>query len=349
MSNITVPQSICIIRLSAIGDCINVIPLVQLIQKTYPQVKITWITEKIDADLLNFMSGIDFITYNKKKGLKELQRLKKILKTRHFDYLLHLQSAIKASIIAHFVKAETKIGFCKERSKDLQWMFINKKIPSPRGSHVVDGFMEFAYAIGCPREVPVWNITTDQTALDKFKKIISLNRPLCLINPCTSKESKNWTIEGYIEICNYMIDKGFNVYLIGGNSKTEQIYNHEIINAARNGVDSLIGKTTINELLAVISMASIVISADTAAVHMANALNIPVVGLYATHNPERVGPYNQPQNAVSVYETCVEKEYGKPSSMLPWRTRVHNPEAMKLITPSMVQSAVDKVCKDWNL
>ena len=146
-----------------------------------------------------------------------------------------------------------------------------------------------------------------------------------------------------------MIDKGFNVYLIGGNSKTEQIYNHEIINAARNGVDSLIGKTTINELLAVISMASIVISADTAAVHMANALNIPVVGLYATHNPERVGPYNQPQNAVSVYETCVEKEYGKPSSMLPWRTRVHNPEAMKLITPSMVQSAVDKVCKDWNL
>jgi heptosyltransferase I len=323
--------------------------MVQLIQKTYPSIKITWITEKIETEILDFLPNIEFITFNKKDGFKEFKRIKKLLKKQSFDYLLHIQSAFKASIIASFVKATTKIGFNWERSKDLQWLFVNQKIPKPKSKHVVDGFMEFAYAIGCPHEAPTWQLQINDQSLRKIKTLLSFDRPICLVNPCTSKESKNWTIEGYIDICNYMADKGFNVYLIGGNSKIEQIYNHEIIHTVRSGVESLIGKTTIKDLLALISLSDLTISADTAAVHIANALGKPVVGLYATHDPKRVGPYNQLQYVVSVYEQCIKKEYNKPSDQLPWRTRVHDREAMKIITFDMVQSKIDQICQDFNI
>lgn len=349
MSNVTDPKSICIIRLSAIGDCFNIIPAVQLIQKTYPQIKITWITEPLEAELLDFLPNINFISYNKKNGLKELRRIKKLLKHEKFDYLLHMHSALKASILASFIHAKVKIGFNKERSKDLQWLFVNKKIPKPQSKHVVDGFMEFAYAIGCPREKPEWKITIDPKALENTKKLLDFERQICLINPCTSKEQKNWLIEEYAKLCNYMDDKGFNVYLIGGKSEIEKYYNAEIMDQVRSNVESLVGKTSLKELVALISQADIVISADTAAVHIANALNKPVVGLYATHDPKRVGPYNQQEYVVSVYNECAEKEYGKPIDQLPWRTRVRDPEAMKLISFDLVQASIDRICQDFNI
>ena len=146
--------------------------MVQLIQKTYPSIKITWITEKIETEILDFLPNIEFITFNKKDGFKEFKRIKKLLKKQSFDYLLHIQSAFKASIIASFVKATTKIGFNWERSKDLQWLFVNQKIPKPKSKHVVDGFMEFAYAIGCPYEAPTWQLQINDQSLRKIKTLL---------------------------------------------------------------------------------------------------------------------------------------------------------------------------------
>lgn len=342
--------SICIIRLSALGDCINALAMVQAIQKNFPKAQITWICGVPETKILGELTNsIQILTFDKKHSIKSYFKLRNELKNKNFTYLIQAQSAIRASLVSTAVHAINRIGFNKERATNLQCFFTNKKINSPQKKHVIDGFMEFAYFIGCSREPIDWIIKIKNESMNKAKNLLKTQKPVCLINPCTSKQSKNWTIDGYIAIADYMNQKGFSVFLIGGNSKIEKFYENEILAQRKNSICSLIGKTSLIDCFALISLSNIVISADTAAVHIANSLQKPVIGLYATHDPQRVGPYNFIKYSVSVYEEAIKKEYHKNSCELPWRTRVHLKDAMSMITPEMVYEKIDKICDDFKI
>ena len=81
---------------------------------------------------------------------------------------------------------------------------------------------------------------------------------------------------------------------------------------------------------------------------MANALNVPVIGIYAHHNPLRVGPYNFLKYVVSIYDECVKLEHPD-SSTIKWRTRVKDKQAMLKITSAMVREKFDEIMSDYHL
>lgn len=128
----TPPSSICILRLSAIGDCCHALALVRVIQRAWPQTRITWITGKIEATLFADLPGVEVIAFDKSKGWRGYLDLWRTLKGRKFDALLHLQAAMRASIATLGIKARVKLGFDKARANDGQWLFTNHRVPSPR-------------------------------------------------------------------------------------------------------------------------------------------------------------------------------------------------------------------------
>lgn len=349
MDSINQYQNICVIRLSAIGDCINAYATILNLKKSFPNAHITWIIGETEANLFKDCPDVELITYNKKKGIKELLRVRKLLKNRKFDVLLDMHTGIKASIISLFVNAKEKYGFDKQRSSDCQFLFVNKQVKSPDSPHTLDGFLAFTQAIGAKNLKPSWDFHLSKEELSFAEKSILTTKNL-IITPCTSKSYKNWTIHGYIELAKYAITKGFTVYLCGGKSNIEQETAKEILKDFPNNpnIINLIGKTSLREMLAVISKATIVLSPDSGPVHMANALNIPVIGLYAHHNPKRVGPYNFLNYVVSVYDECVKLEHPN-QTQLKWRTRVHDKQAMLKISSSMVKEAFNKILKDFHL
>lgn len=79
---------------------------------------------------------------------------------------------------------------------------------------------------------------------------------------------------------------------------------------------------------------------------MANAMQTPVIGLYAHHNPRRVGPYHYLQYVVSVYEEAILAETGKTSQDLSWRTRAKDEQAMQLIKSETVIRMFDQIVTD---
>ena len=101
------------------------------------------------------------------------------------------------------------------------------------------------------------------------------------------------------------------------------------------------GKTNLKQLSALISQVDLVLSPDSGPAHIATAQNTPVIGLYAYHNPLRTGPYHNLSNVVSVYEENAQKEFGKPSSLLPWVTKLKGKDLME-------QIQVDSVIKEMN-
>ncbi|MGL5664807.1 MAG: glycosyltransferase family 9 protein, partial [Shewanella sp.] len=125
----TAPHSLCILRLSAIGDVCNAIAAVQAIQKEWPLTHITWIVGKAESALLQAVDNIEVITLDKKQGWRGYLQLARALRGRKFDALLHMQTAFRASLASLLIKAPLRLGFDSTRTGDNQHWFINTPVP----------------------------------------------------------------------------------------------------------------------------------------------------------------------------------------------------------------------------
>jgi len=99
------PRSVCILRLSAIGDACHVVPIVRTLQQAWPATQLTWIIGRSEARLMRLLDGVEFITVDKRASLAGLTALRRELAGRRFEVLLHMQLALRASLVASCVPA----------------------------------------------------------------------------------------------------------------------------------------------------------------------------------------------------------------------------------------------------
>jgi len=342
------PNSICILRLSAIGDVCNAVAVIQMIQAQWPTTNITWVMGKLEAQLLGDLKNIEVLTFDKKKGIKGYFDIWSLLKGRKFDALLHMQTALRASVVSLGINAKYKLGFDNQRSSDMQSFFINHKVTSPNSMHVLDGFRAFALALGVKDKTLEWDIPIKQQELEWAAQQIN-GKPTVVIVPAASKAFKNWHEQGYSEVIEYLIDQGLQVILAGSPAAIEIELAANICKLTDNKVINLVGQSSLKEMLALLQAAKLVIAPDTGPAHMAVAVNTPVIGLYAHHNPQRTGPYNYRDYVVSVYQEAIEEETGKTLSELSWRSRVKDSSAMKRIKAADVIAMFDKVKVDFSI
>ncbi|ENM3911865.1 glycosyltransferase family 9 protein [Vibrio cholerae] len=340
------PASLCILRLSALGDVCNTIATVQAIQKHWPETHITWITGGLEAQLLSAIEGVEILVFDKKSGLAGYKTLWAQLKDREFDALLHMQYAIRASIATLGIKAKYRLGFTADRSQDLQTLFTNIKVPSPASLHVADGLMAFAHRIGVPKSELTWSLSYSEQDASWAETRFQTDKPNLLLVPGASKIYKNWNAEGYVDVINHAREKGWNVILAGSPAKVEVDLAEHIQSLLTEPCLNLVGESSIMQMLALIDKVEMVIAPDTGPAHMASAMQTPIIGLYAHHNPDRVGPYHYLKYVVSVYEETIFAETGKTSQQLSWRTRAKDEKAMNRITSDRVIAMFDQVVED---
>ena len=339
------PESVCILRLSAIGDVTHALPVLRTLQHHWPDTKITWIIGKNEHALVSEISGVEFITFDKTLGLGAYRDIRSKLAGRRFDLLLHMQLSLRASITSLLVKTDVKLGFDRARAKDLQWMFTNEKItPQSTRQHVVDSFLEFPRRLGL-KPVMKWDLPVSAEALDRVRHLLSGERFLA-INPCAvakSRNWRNWTAEGYAEAADFAAEHhGMTVLLTGGPSSEERNMADTITAMCSHKPHNLVGKTTLPELVALLRLSRAVIAPDTGPAHIASAIGTPVIGLYAATNPQRAGPYNFQQLVVNKYPDALRKYYELEIGDAPWGKRIQNDECMRLIEPADVTAMLSK-------
>lgn len=331
------------------------IPVVRTLQEHWPGTQITWIIGKTEASLINDLSdgnrsNVEFIIFDKTGGWRAHQALRRQLKNRRFDIFLHMQASLRANLASLAVKAPIRLGFDKARARDYQWLFTNKHIEGESRVHVLDGFFQFLEALGIKERRLRWDIPVPQTAHDFVKQELPTDKNILAINPCTSvrkRNWRNWSVEGYAQLADYAAQHhGMQVVLTGGLSSQEQDFGEAIISACGTTPVNLIGKTSLKQLLAVLQHAAAVVAPDTGPAHMATAAGTPVIGLYATSNPLRTGPYLSQQWVVNKYPEMLEQEYGKNIEQLSWGKRVRNAQAMDSIRIDDVIKQLDKCLRE---
>lgn len=342
-------KSICILRLTALGDCINAFGLIHALQAEKNDLDLMWVIDSRFASLFRDHLGNDLVPMLpvdiKKQGLfKACRKIKKILDNKEWDYAFALQTSIKASLCFRSIKAKIKLGYDEERAREAQFLFIDQKVQSPNNPHVLAGFMAFAEHIGFDDLRPSWDFKLSESELKPYRELFKDDR-IFTISPSSAREQKNWTLDGYIAVAKHAIEEGFKVVLVGTSENKELELCNNISKGINDNCLNLCGKTNLRQLASLISLSSLVLSPDSAAMHLASALSIPVIGLFAVHNPKRVGSWNYPDLWVSVYNDCASKECKDKN--ISWRYRVKDPHAMEKIKPQIVIDTFEKACEKY--
>ncbi|KAB2823511.1 glycosyltransferase family 9 protein [Aliivibrio finisterrensis] len=342
------PDSLCILRLSAIGDVCHAIAAVQAIQKEWPTTKITWIVGKIEAQLIHDLPGITVIPFDKKMGLKGMKAIWSQLNNQRFDALVHMQLALRASVLTLGIKAKYKVGFNRKRAKEGQWLFTNRKIEDTASAHVLDSFYSFVEYLGVPKSEPTWNIPLSEADMAFVDEHIPTETPYVVISPAASKDERNWLTERYAHLAGWLHEQGYHVVLCGSPSDRERLLGESIASLSQTALINLIGKTSLKQLTAVLNKAAVVIAPDSGPAHIATTQGTPVIGLYGHSNPKRTGPYNSLPYVVSVYEQHVTQQQNKPIEELKWSTRVKGDHIMQDITLDMITNSFQQLASTFN-
>jgi len=342
------PQSICLLRLSALGDVTHVLPLAHTLRTGLPGVELTWIIGKGERRLLDGLPGVRFIEYDKKTGLAGMRALRRGLGQR-FDALLQLQVSARANLLSAFVPARRRIGYDKSRSKEGHGLFVNERIPDRPGIHVLDAIGSFCEPLGLVRDAVVWNLPVpDEAHAWARAQWADDGRRTLMISPCSSHALRNWRAERYAALADHAIAQGWRIVLCGGRSELERSTGDAILAAmdARDGVLDLIGKDTLKQLPALLARADLLVTPDSGPMHIANAMGTKVLGLHAATNPNRSGPYSDRRYCVDRYDDAARKYRGKPASELKWGTKIEAEGVMELISVEDAVAAFERYRTD---
>lgn len=339
-------SSLCLLRLSALGDVTHVVPLVRTLQRAMPGASLHWVIDKGGYKLLEGLPGVVFHTYDKNTGLAGMRALRAQLPNR-FDALLQMQVAFRANVLSAFIPARRRIGYDRSRSKDLHGLFINERIADRPGIHVLDAIGSFCEPLGLQQTEVSWDLATPLAAREWARaQWDDDGRPVLMISPCSSHVRRNWYADRYAAVADHAASRGWRVVLCGGRSELERSTTDAILAAMQHPALDLVGKDTLKQLPALLERASLLMTPDSGPMHIANAVGTKVLGLHAASNPHRSGPYSDRRYCVDRYDDAARKYLGKPASELKWGAKVEFDGVMELVTVDDAIAAFERYCSD---
>jgi heptosyltransferase II len=331
-------KRILIIELLNIGDIITITPAIRALKHHYKQVKIDVLVKPAMKEVLKGNPHItNIITY---KGYK---RTKQEIKQKNYDlgFLFH-PGSWKASMLLFSGKVKYRIGGTKTGIWYGKGFFLNKKIfPNNTWQHKIDDILDVIKAVKIEPKDKQLEIYTTKKAETKIKKYLKgKKKPIIGINAASSHWTQQWYPKKFAEVANNYITKSKATIIFTG-TKNEKYQVEEIIKHVKKkkNILNLCGKTSFQELIALIKHLNLFLTIDSGATHIASALNTPTVTLFGPTIPTFWGPTGKNSSYIwKEKKACVGcRRY----------TCVYNKnhECMKSITPQEVMKESKKLLK----
>lgn len=348
------PRSILIVLLSAVGDAVQVLPVATALRRAFPTTRITWVLQPAPQSLVQGHPSIDeFVPFHWVStdrsprgilsGIRSVGRGAEALRAAArrqpdgcFDLLLDLQVYLKAGLLTAITPARVKLGFDWRRTRDLNWVLTTHSIPRAPVGHIQDQYFEFLHHIGVQTEPLEYGLTlSEREKEDQRDFFFGLDGPGCSLVVASSDPRKNWNPQGYAIVARRLREEfGMQPILVGGNSPREADMARAIRAEVGDGVLDARGGG-LRRLLWLLAGSALVISPDTGPLHMARAMDVPVIGLFGSTNPKRSGPYRRFTDlVVDGYARFPGEEYAA--------SRERRKGGMGRITPDMVMEKVER-------
>jgi heptosyltransferase-1 len=308
--------NILIVKLSAIGDVIHTLPSLTVLRRLYPDAHITWVVEEAAADLIVNHSLLDeTLVFRRKSWLKnikagqfrsswrEMRSFFRQLRERHYELVIDFHGLLKSSVVVFLSKGKRKLGY--NSWQELSGLFLSEKIFEDMNKHAVERYLDFPRYLGAKIEKPEFILpagadaeTKVQFLLDKYKLE---DRNFIAINPIAYWGTKLWDNKKFIRLAD-LIQRKSQLKVVFTGSEKESI--GKITSAMSTEGINLGGETSLLELAYLYKKARMVITTDSGPMHLAAAVEVPVIALFGPTDPARTGPYGDGHTIIRTALPC---------------------------------------------
>lgn len=288
---------VLLVRLSAIGDCLQTIPLAWAIRERFPAADVTWVVERPAAALVALCPAVDrLVVVPRGFSLqpRTLWRLRRILRQVQPQIALDPQGLTKSGLVAWLSGAQRRIGLARPAAREINpWLQTEHVVP--RQSHRVWRYLELLRPLGgqasCQEASPRFGLTIPlpvQQAMHQTTQRLAGFGPIAVLNPGAGWDSKRWPTERYAEVARHLGRRGVRSVVAWGGAR-EKAWAEAIVAAA--APDAVLAPpTSLVELAAMLKQAALFVGSDTGPLHLAAAVGTPCVGLFGASSAQDCGP-----------------------------------------------------------
>jgi lipopolysaccharide heptosyltransferase I len=330
-------RKILLIKLSAVGDVIHTIPVLNKVRRRYPAAQLDWLVTPGIAELLRHNPAItNVIEFDRDDWSRPWRltpfvnyaRLALKLRNTGYDLVIDMHGQLRTAIFTMATGAPVRIGFDRPRAavwdasprsfppetrkhawqgaREGSWLAYTDHIPVPTlDLHAVDRYLNVGPILGLDAGAADFSFPIPPEATKRIDALVDYygieKKKLAVLAPGTIWETKEWRSEGFAEVARYFMQKGFAVTLIG--AARERAVCEKVAQLAP-GVVNLAGETTLSELAALVARSTISVTNDSGPMHLAVALGRPVVSIFGPTDPVWIGPYGRANAVLQSGEPC---------------------------------------------
>lgn len=289
------------------GDVLHALPAVAALRRQQPRLQIDWVVDPRWAPLLLGDAGdapvVSSIIIAETRlwsrrpcsmaTLRSLQQLRRTLRQAHYDAVVDLQGTIRSAVIGRMAHSSLHAGFADPREAPARWLY-NRRIPRS-GTHIVEqeaGLL--GEALGHTRTDPIRaagvalpRSPRAEEAVDRRLEALGVPAPFALLAPAAGWGAKQWAPDRFAELADRLALEGWTVLLNQGTTGDETT--QTILRQTRSHIYPF--RSSVAELLALTRRCGLVVGGDSGPVHLAAALQVPVVALFGPTDPARNGPW----------------------------------------------------------
>jgi heptosyltransferase I len=292
---------ILVIRLSSIGDIVHTLPAVSALGESFPDSEITWLVERRYASVIEgnpyIHSIVEIDTLGWRERLASTETAREVfqclrrIRSQVFDAVIDFQGLVKTGLIARLCRARMRLGFARPWLKErAAAVFYNCHVSAEGRKHAIEEALALVERLGVkggPWRFPLAYWPQDEEYVDRALARIHV-KDFILINPGGGWHAKLWPPRCYSELIRRLDSEGFPKVVLSGSAVEEGQIQSIIRNSGSSRACYL--PTTIRQFLALARRSRLFIGGDTGPLHLAAALNVPIVALYGPTDPARNGP-----------------------------------------------------------
>ena len=300
---------IAIVKLSALGDVVHALPVARALRRHWPDATLTWIVETRARAVVTDHPDLDLVisvdTRRWRRGIwrpgsagavvGDLSRLRARLRRGRFDIALDLQGLAKSAVITRLTRAPVRVGFARSHSRELSWLAVNRRVVPPASAvHVVDQYLALLAPLGIGPSAPEFRVPARPAAEQRMgdflrERGITATDRLVALNPGAGRADKRWPVSSFRALVERLgAEAEARVLLLGGPGEMDLVRQ---IDEGLRARPVLAPPTEVDDLIALLRRADLVVAGDTGPLHLAAAVGTPALGLFGPTRAERNGPY----------------------------------------------------------
>ncbi|GJL56325.1 MAG: glycosyl transferase family 9 [Nitrospirales bacterium] len=284
-------KNILVIKLRYIGDVILSTPVLSLLRQQFPEANVVCLVNPGTEEVLRHNPHIDDVLVLSRGSIIEQVGFWLAVRRRQFDCVIDLTDGDRSALLTWVTGSSVRIGLNHEH----RWrgrLYSHCLSCGPEGRHMIEYHTQTLTLIDVHAEahMPTVHVGTehDLRAQAILEELGLIDQRWVMIHPTARYWFKAWPLERFARLSDRLVEASLRVVLVG------DAHDHAIASAiqehAQVSIDSLMGKTTLLELAALMQYATLFIGNDTGLMHMASAVGCPVLGLFGPTNPQTWGP-----------------------------------------------------------